>query len=178
MPEIFPQISRVHSAPTQQAQGGPFFQAKSRTNQLTNRIQREGVMDSIRDTAHDIATHILPGSVTNHYTSPVTVWSGDFGRGGCTEANYRQVRPGATMGGVMDWLDIDHLRAPNGRWFKIGSNHAVVNRNGSVSNAKCQVTGCGEDCRELTPRPQRQRFLDGSYIDDRGNWQPGIGPKI
>ncbi len=30
MPEIFPQISRIHSAPPQQAQGGPFFQAKKK----------------------------------------------------------------------------------------------------------------------------------------------------
>ena len=43
-------------------------------------------------------------------------------------------------------VDVDHLQAPNGQWWKVGWNLVVIERDGTVRNAKCKTTGPNKQC--------------------------------
>jgi hypothetical protein len=86
--------------------------------------------------------------VLNEYPEPVKCWTGEP-----TDLTNNQnffTVPG-DGGTSPNGVDVDHLRDPNGQWYKCGENITgvkvvIVERNGTVRNAKCKTNGYNQDC--------------------------------
>lgn len=93
---------------------------------------------------------IFGAKVVNEYPEPVQCWTGEPKK----ETGNKNFFNVSGNGGVSpDGVDVDHVRAPNGQWYKcgedlIGVRSVVVERGGTVRNAKCKTNGPNQDCAE------------------------------
>ena len=88
---------------------------------------------------------LFGAKVVNEYPEPVQCWTG--------EPTPRFFTVAGDGGTSPDDVDVDHVQAPDGQWYKCGEDFTsvrlvVVERNGAVRNAKCKTNGPNQDCAE------------------------------
>ncbi len=95
-----------------------------------------------------MTTALWGAKVHNQYPEPVECWTGEP-KPSTGNQNFFTVagHGGSSPAGV----DVDHVKAPDGQWYKCGEDLTgvrlvIVEPSGTVRNARCKTNGPNQDC--------------------------------